>query len=58
MKVIGHQTVAEQLEGIAALSLSQGLQEGEVITLVSEDVGSVVPTIERVVNEPLVDCTR
>ncbi len=58
MKVIGHQTVAEQLEPVTALGLSQHMKESRVIALLTEDVRSVVPAIERVIDQAFIDRTR
>jgi hypothetical protein len=53
--MIGHQTVTEQLEGITALGLPQGVKKSEVVHFFGENVSPVVSTIERVVDQSIMD---
>ena len=48
--MVRHQAVAEQPEGIAGVGLPQRLEKGFVVAILGENVGSVVTTIERVID--------
>ncbi len=51
MKMIGHQAVAEERERIPCLGAGKIAKEHIPFALVAEDIGSVVPAVDRVVNK-------
>ena len=52
--MVCHQTVAEQPERIAGTGVRHRLEKAFVVAILGEDIGPVVTTIERVINEPIV----
>ncbi len=55
MEVIGHETIAEEAEGIAVLGLGEGFEEGDTVAVITEDVGAVVAAVEGVIDEPIIE---
>ncbi len=58
MKVIGHETIAEEAKRIAFLGLGEGLGEGDAVGVIAKDVGAVVATIEGTIDEIVIDGAR
>ena len=56
--MIGHQAIAEDAEGIALLSVGDGLEKGKVIGVVGEDITAIVAPVEGVVDQSVVDGSR
>jgi hypothetical protein len=54
VEVVGHEAIAEEPEGIAVLGLGQGLEEGDAVGVVAEDVAAV----EGVIDQAVVDGAR
>jgi hypothetical protein len=50
MEMVRHQALAEQPERIAGTGIPQRLEEGFIVAVLGENVGSVVTTTERVIN--------
>ena len=51
MKMVGHQAVAEERERIPCLGAGEIAKEHIPFVLGAEDIGSVVPAVDRVVNK-------
>jgi hypothetical protein len=51
MEVVGHQAIAEEAEGVALLGGGEGLEEGEMVVVISEDRGPVVAPIEGMIEQ-------
>jgi hypothetical protein len=51
MKMVGHQAVAEERERIPCLAAGEIAQEHIPFAVGAEDIGSVVPAVDRVVNK-------
>jgi hypothetical protein len=51
VEAISHQAVAEEAEGIAFLGVGDGLERGEVIGVVGEDIIEIVAPVESVVGQ-------
>jgi hypothetical protein len=58
MKVIGHETRAEEAKRIAFLGFGEGLEKGDAVGVVAKDVGAVVAPIEGVIDETVIDGAR
>jgi hypothetical protein len=58
MKVIGHETIAEEAKRKAFLGLGEGLEEGDAVGVVAQDKSAVVTAIEGVIDETVVDGAR
>ena len=58
VEVIGHQAIAEESEGVAVLGLGEGFQEGDAVAVVTEDILAVVPPVEGVIDQTVVDGAR
>ncbi len=58
MKVIGHETIAEEAKRIAFLGLGEGLEEGDAVGVIAKDVGAVVAAIEGMIDETVIDGAR
>jgi hypothetical protein len=50
MKMVGHQAVAEERERVPCLGARKIAKEHIPFALGAEDIGSVVPAVDRVVN--------
>lgn len=51
MKMVGHQAVAEERERVPCLGAGEIAKEHIPFALGAEDIGSVVPAVDRVVNK-------
>ena len=51
MKMVGHQAVAEERERVACLGAGEIAKEHIPFAIGAEDIGSVVPAVDRVVNK-------
>jgi hypothetical protein len=58
VKVIGHETIAEEPEGVAVPGLGEGLEEGDAVGVVAEDIPAVVATVEGVIHQAVIDGAR
>ena len=58
MEVIGHETIAEEAERIAFLGPGEGLEEGDVVGVVAEDLGAIVAPIDGVIDQIILNCAR
>ncbi len=56
--MIGHQAIAEQFERVALFGGEERLEEGDIIGVLEKDVITVVPAINRVVYEAIIDGAR
>ena len=51
MKMVGHQAVAEERERVPCLGAGEIAKEHIPFAVGAENIGSVVPTVDRVVNK-------
>jgi hypothetical protein len=58
VKMIGHQAIAEQLEGRAQLGTAQGGQEGADVAIVVKDDATIVAPIQDKIGEMFGDRSR
>ena len=58
VEVIGHETIAKEPEGVAVPGLGEGLEEGDAVVVVAEDVPAVVATVEGVIHRAVIDGAR
>ena len=58
MKVIGHETRAEEAKRIAFFGLGESQEEGDAVGAVAEDVSAVVAAIEGLIDEAVIDGAR
>ncbi len=58
MKVIGHETVAEEAKRIAVLGFGEGLEEGDAVSVVAIDVGAIVAAIKGVIDKSVIGRAR
>jgi hypothetical protein len=55
IKVIDHETIAEEAKRLAFLGFAEGLEERDAVGVVAKDVSAVVAAIECVMDETIVD---
>jgi hypothetical protein len=58
MKVIGHETIAEEAKRIAFLGLGESLEEGDAVGGVAKNVSVVVAAIEGMIDETDINGAR
>jgi hypothetical protein len=58
VEMVGHQAIAEELEGVAAPGAVEGVEEGEVVAVVVEDGGAVVAPVQGMIDQAVVDGPR
>jgi hypothetical protein len=54
VKVIGHETIAEEPQGVALPSFGKCIKEGEAVGIIAENVSAVVAAVEGVINQAVV----
>jgi hypothetical protein len=58
MKVVRHQTIGIQLEEISGLRLGLGLKKEQVICWRAENGGTIIATVQEVVEKTISDRSR
>ena len=58
MKMVRHEAITEELEGISGLGLCQRRQKRLAVLVIDEDIGPVIIAIRRVIDEPVIDVSR
>jgi hypothetical protein len=55
MDVVRHEAIAEEIKGTPSLEIAQGFEERRVIVIVMKDDSAVVASVDRVINELVID---
>jgi hypothetical protein len=58
VEVIRHQAVAEKTERITLVGVGDGLKEGNMISVIGEDIAAIVAPIKGLVDQPVVNGSR
>ena len=58
MKVVGHEAIAQESQGVALPGLGKGIKEGESIGIIAKNISAVVASVEGVINQAVVSRAR
>ena len=58
VKVIGHETIAEESQGVALPGLGKGIKERESVGIIAKNISAVVAPVKGVINQAVVSRAR
>ena len=58
VNVIGHETIAEESQGLALPGFGKGIKEGEAVGVIAKNISAIITPVEGVINQAVVHRAR